>query len=289
MFFTEKKLSEYLRSRSQENNEKIEQFMKVIGDRTYIEEDIDLLEKGDLIFKRNYKVGWSYDDISREMRAKKSLERIFRKIKEKTIESYCDVGCGYGEKVKIAYELGLKRTVGIDICNRWNNDELYDERIEFICTDISQNMVEEKFDLVTSFCAFEHFENPVKMFESMRKMVKPGGYLYIEFGPIWNSAYGHHCYDSIAFPYYHLLFSDKVIDTYKRLHEIKDEQYYNKWSAYDYMYMFLKCNEFVLKNFEVLYNFTDYYFVESFPFLFEKFKLDDLYVSGFELLYKNVN
>lgn len=51
-----------------------------------------------------------------------------------------------------------------------------------------------KFDLVVSFCAFEHFTHPEILLDVVKKCLKKDGWLLSYFGPIFSCACGHHCW-----------------------------------------------------------------------------------------------
>lgn len=52
------------------------------------------------------------------------------------------------------------------------------------------------FDLVVSFCAFEHFTHPEIVLDVVKQCLKKGGWLLSYFGPIFSCACGHHCWVS---------------------------------------------------------------------------------------------
>lgn len=50
------------------------------------------------------------------------------------------------------------------------------------------------FDAVMTLSVFEHV-NPLKSaIDELHRILKPGGYLFVLFGPAWSSPYGHHIY-----------------------------------------------------------------------------------------------
>lgn len=51
-----------------------------------------------------------------------------------------------------------------------------------------------RFDLVVSFCAFEHFTHPEIILDVVKKCLKKDGWLLSYFGPIFSCACGHHCW-----------------------------------------------------------------------------------------------
>jgi len=59
------------------------------------------------------------------------------------------------------------------------------------------------FDVITSISVFEHVHGLAEVLEEMCRVLKPGGYVYTEFGPIWSACWGHHLW------FYH---GGKVVD-----------------------------------------------------------------------------
>lgn len=290
MYYLQKHLSVYDKRKTNLYDEKLNIFDDVIRNRTLadISTDVDVLRRGNELFFNNERDFWSYDEQALKSRSVKRMQEIFSALNIDSVRSYCDVGCGYGENLWSALQYGCSKAVGIDIRDRRASFAVADERIQYYCVDITQEKVNDQFELVTSFCAFEHFENPILMLEEMKKLVKEGGYLFIEFSPIWNSADGHHMYRNIQFPYYHLIFTEEVIEDYKKIYGYKDYNWYNKWSGQDYMTMFLQVYDMQLVRFSPMYNLRDYYFVERYPQLFCGYGTEELLTSGFRVIYKKM-
>ncbi len=69
-------------------------------------------------------------------------------------------------------------------------------------------------DLVYSFAAFEHFADPHGVVNEAWRVLRPGGHLYLMFGPVYTSPYGLHAYRQIPVPYCQYLFTDADLKTY---------------------------------------------------------------------------
>ncbi len=254
-----------------------------------------ILEQGNHIFFDKQRKFLLYDVDSLSKRALKRFENLKRIIPDANFqESYCDVGCGNGEMPLVAVDLGCKCSVGIDVNPDWAGVKLsertkaYSRGLYLYKLDLLKEKYEKQFDLVTSYASFEHFKNPAAMLEKMCELVKPDGYLYIEFSPIWRSADGHHQYRHIQFPYYHLVFNEKVINDYYSENGIKDMFFYNKWSAFDYLVLFLRQPQMRVVFFEPHYCYRDYYFVERYQDLFVGYSREDLVVSGFTVVFQRI-
>lgn len=96
------------------------------------------------------------------------------------------------------------------------------------------------FDLVFSIDAFEHVEDPQAALHQSIRVVRPGGYIYLDFGPLFNSAQGLHSHRVIHVPYRQYLFSRDVLHQFAasrnrgRIHY----QHVNQWSLFRFRTLF---------------------------------------------------
>lgn len=81
------------------------------------------------------------------------------------------------------------------------------------------------FDMIISSSVFEHIQDFDIGINEMYRVLKPGGYLYSHFGPIWSTSYGHHLWmrcnlklynywNFVLPPYCHLLMSPDELLAY---------------------------------------------------------------------------
>lgn len=153
-----------------------------------------------------------------------------------------EVGSGWGSLcVDIAFS-GASKVVGLD---------LRSDLINFATQHLEQNfpelvnIIEFKdidlkfygntvFDYIVSKDSFEHIINVPEMLEEMEKRLKPGGKIFIGFGPLYTSPYGDHdrrrtCFSSLGvlgkflalIPWGHL-FMESLIIKMAALHTGKD-------------------------------------------------------------------
>lgn len=133
--------------------------------------------------------------------------QIWAEVKDKAV---IDFGCGSGaDAVEIA-KRGAKRVVGLDI----RENALAEAReaarragVEARCSFVTQS--DEKADVILSVDAFEHFDNPNKILEIMRGLVKDEGCVIAAFGPTWYHPLGGHLFS--VFPWAHLIFTEKAL------------------------------------------------------------------------------
>jgi len=119
-----------------------------------------------------------------------------------------------------------------------------------VCDDIRNLAQTEHYDLIYSVNAFEHIHDLEVVFRRMFGALKPGGYLFTLFGPIWSSDVGHHLsvrtddkrelhfFDGVLAPWEHLTSSREAIrERLARLYGEKTAQ-----RAVDYIYDFRDLN-----------------------------------------------
>jgi len=63
----------------------------------------------------------------------------------------------------------------------------------------------DTYDVVISWSAFEHAQEPVMMFTEIRRILKPTGVLFLQLWPFWFSERGSHLWDWFDLGFHHLL------------------------------------------------------------------------------------
>lgn len=135
-----------------------------------------------------------------------------------------DFGCGKGEFVLAMARVGAARSFGLDIqdsfdwARRQAEAEGLTAQVELILGD-SQILPDESFDCVISHDAFEHFENPERIYREMVRITRSGGRIYIKFGPPWKNPWGRHMSGTFRKdrPWLHLLVSERSM---MRVHSV---------------------------------------------------------------------
>jgi FkbM family methyltransferase len=111
-----------------------------------------------------------------------------------------------------ARELGVKRWVACEL----RVDEVVEDDYEIRVVDVSElPFADDSFDVVFSACAFEHFLDVPSVLAEARRVLRPGGVLYAEYGPIWTHAMGHHVYTYVDDEL--LCFTDPVVPNWAHL------------------------------------------------------------------------
>jgi SAM-dependent methyltransferase len=81
--------------------------------------------------------------------------------------------------------------------------------------DIATFEPREVYDRIYSINSFEHISNLAQAFETMSRALRPGGYLFTLFGPIWSSDVGHHL--SLSTEHGPIHFGDGVLEPWEHL------------------------------------------------------------------------
>jgi SAM-dependent methyltransferase len=150
--------------------------------------------------------------------------RMFEQLRDKvdvTGKSVLDIGCGFGPTCIYAGLKGARRVVGVDVLEERISfarrkverefSELTDV-VEFICTrrDLRE-VCSDGFDIVVSKDSFEHYDDPAKVVDTCRTLLKRDGLFVVKFGPLWKSPWGGHIWYLTPLPWAQLLFPEHLV------------------------------------------------------------------------------
>ena len=120
-----------------------------------------------------------------------------------------DVGCGDGIiDLGVAHKAEPRSMVGFDILPTdvaWLERRARDEGVadlpsclEFrTCEPRTLPAEDDSFDFVITWSAFEHVEDPVAVFREIRRILRPGGLLFLQIWPLYHSEHGAHLWQCI--------------------------------------------------------------------------------------------
>lgn len=128
-----------------------------------------------------------------------------------------DFGCGHGALAVQGAELGA-HVVGIDTSARRiafarrNAARAFpglQGALEFMCGPIEDLPARTGFDVIVSKDTFKHAAGPDEILLAFRRLLRPGGRVYIGFSPLWHSPFGDHGFlTRRRIPWLHLLMGE---------------------------------------------------------------------------------
>jgi ubiquinone/menaquinone biosynthesis C-methylase UbiE len=151
-------------------------------------------------------------------------DRIFAGVGDKTKfkgECILDVGCGDGiMDLAIALKSSPKYMVGMDVNEGWKNLsavayenlglEKLPSNLRFVRGDAScLPFRTASFDLIFSWSSFEHIPDYSTAFSELNRVLKKGGYLFVQIHPLYFSAFGSHLDRFVQIPFAHLSYSNE--------------------------------------------------------------------------------
>ncbi|MEQ1780205.1 MAG: methyltransferase domain-containing protein [Hyphomonadaceae bacterium] len=107
-------------------------------------------------------------------------------------------------------ELGADRIDTINIVKGWPDKVFVAPRIfsrKLDCRKLTDVYEDNSFNLIFGVAVGEHITGIDEFLEQAKRVLRPGGYLYLHGGPVWSSRKGHHLFHRVDGKQYR--FSDK--------------------------------------------------------------------------------
>jgi len=186
----------------------------------------------------------NYSD-EQEMRvASERLKKIYRRVPGiDQMKNVLELGCGTGACSRLLSQNYRIHTTGVDQVLPQPETMNKTKFLDFIVMDAQDlKFDDQSFDLIFSFDAFEHIANPEKALKEAHRVLRPGGYLYLYFGPLFPSSLGLHLYNRIKIPYCQFLFRPEDLNKYLSIKNrgSLDKSFCNGWSILDFRNLFDK-------------------------------------------------
>jgi len=168
--------------------------------------------------------------------------------------------------------------------------------VEFRVADCCERVPFEdrSFDLACSYNSFEHLNDPAVTLNEMVRVVKPGGWIHIDFNPLYSSPWGLHAYRAFRMPYPQFLFSEEFRS--KKLEEIgiwdlgtkrTKLQFVNCWKPEQFERLWLRSGCTIVANRKAI-DVSHLGIIAQFPEAFRGRQLttEDVTVAGISLVVK---
>ena len=128
-----------------------------------------------------------------------------------------DVGCGDGFiDLGVVRRLNPSKLVGVDFempnieelrtLSKTNLGDDLPHNLSFgTCTATTIPLPDESFDVVMSWSVFEHVSNPVAVMSEIKRILRPGGFMFLQIWPLYMSQRGSHLWNWYPEGWEHLL------------------------------------------------------------------------------------
>lgn len=181
---------------------------------------------------------YHYDDESLRQRGRERARKILQLVggHQRQLHRFLDLGAWDGMSCSALQEMG-KQAVAIDIRSEGFSDEARRQGVGFVQMDAAAiGFPAGAFDMVFSFNSFEHFPDPEVVLREAIRVVRPGGYIYLDFGPLYWSPKGAHQFRSIHVPYNQCLFSRQMLIDFAEAKKLELMGFFwmNEWTVEQY-------------------------------------------------------
>lgn len=146
--------------------------------------------------------------------AKRMIPQFLERIQGKTVLDY---GCGPGWQAVAMRQAGARRVHGVDINDEWlSHGCALAAKAGVDGVTFGNTADAERYDIVISLGAMEHFREPGKDLARMGSLA--GEELMISFAEPWYSPYGTHLNGTTKLPWLDLWFSDRTLLNVRNLY-----------------------------------------------------------------------
>ncbi len=256
--------------------------------------DISVLQELQLQYSR--RTSYGYDSKSTEKRGRSRARRLLDILRQNVADSavLLELGSWDGMIGYFLQEAGHTVTA-IDLRDDGFDDRAKERGVRFEKMNAEDLRFEnECFDLVFSYDAFEHFSDPEAVLSEAMRVTKKGGYIFLEFGPLYLSPMGLHAYYAVTVPYCHVLFGRQELAEFtvdNGLNPIDFSQL-NQWTLERYRDLWRK----YAPRLKIVFNYenldTAYLgLIEKYPSCFKNTsrEFDSYITKSIEILFQKIN
>lgn len=201
---------------------------------------------------------YGYDDEQQLVqRANGQIGRMLRHLPNShKLYKFLDLGAWDGTCVRLLHQQG-KLAVGVDIRTEGYTAEARHSGASFLQLDAHfLALADNSFDVVFSFNSFEHFPQPAIALHEAIRVTRTGGYLYLDFGPLWWSPKGAHQFEQVGIPFNQCLFPREMLHQFAAAtgRALTDYRWMNEWGIAQYRQLWAEVQDKV----EVVFYYEEY-------------------------------
>jgi SAM-dependent methyltransferase len=200
-----------------------------------IEARYEAAEEGNFV-----SVDYTEAAIARRADVRLRLLRRMLGAKYKRCNSFLETGAA-DAMIARALMLDGKNVLATDIQDEALDPRVVADRVPFTLMSATNLALPDAcIDVLYSFDSMEHMDDPKAAMAEAVRVVRPGGYIYLRFGPLYQSADGMHLGTRLRVPYASVLFNRETIDSYMSAagREALNHDYCNGWTLDDYRTLF---------------------------------------------------
>lgn len=235
---------------------------------------------------------YRYDSASTAQRAQERVRQLFAQATQDTdgMRRFLELGSSDGSVCFLLRQMG-KEALGIDYRIDRVSEEALASGTLLAGMDAGRlGLADDSFDYVFSYNSFEHFREPDVVLREAARVVRPGGNIFLSFGPLWLSPRGAHQYKSITIPYCECLFPPDMLETFAQQRGLRfvDFAEMNQWTLTNYRNLWPDFDELELIAYYETFNADHVDLIERFPSCFRSktAQFEDLIVSNIDILFQ---
>jgi SAM-dependent methyltransferase len=226
---------------------------------------------------------YGYEPAVLSRRGKQRSIALLRFRQAVEAHDYLELGCWDG-MVGAALSRAGKHVIGVDRTDAGFDGRALDAGAQLLVMDAEHlNLATDSVDFAYSYDAFEHFPHPDRVLDELARVVRPGGHVWVEFGPLYMSPFGAHIYRKLPVPYSHYLWPQAEIDDYVERTGFPpvDWSYCNGWRISGFRGLFGTRGEWAVERYSESVELDHLNLVRRWPELFKSHTTDfnDLIVS----------
>lgn len=236
---------------------------------------------------------YRYDPAGLEQTARRRIREMLWPVRQEAeqLQRFLDLGTWDGTICDLLQKMG-KTAYGIDVRVEGISEPIRTGGAQFAQMDVGGlGFAAGSFDFLFSYNSFEHFPDPERALGEAWRVTRPGGYIYLNFGPLYYTPRGAHQYDAIAVPYCECLFPNDLMADYAAANglTLKPFEWMNRWRLSQYRELWRAFSDRLEPLvYHEIYNPDHLDLIRRYPTCFRSKTpdFDDLIVANVEVLFR---